>query len=100
MELNMKSDKSIAGTSLRGKLDCDYLTLTKVFGNPSIIEGGCKTDVEWKGEIDGDIFTIYNWKDGKSYCGDEGLEVEQITDWHIGGLNSDIVEKLQSLVII
>ena len=45
-----------------------------------------KTDVNWGLEFeDGTIATIYNWKNGKNYCGERGLPVEDITEWHIGG---------------
>jgi len=37
------------------------------------------------------LATIYNYKDGKNYLGKEGLEVEEITNWHIGGHNEAVV---------
>jgi hypothetical protein len=36
----------------------------------------------------------FSKKDGKNYCGDDGLEVEYITNWHIGGT----VQKSQELI--
>jgi hypothetical protein len=67
---------------LIGYIDCSYADLVKVFGEPTAERDGYKVDVEW--EFDNKI-SIYNWKDGKNYLGDDGMEVEDITDWHIGG---------------
>ena len=75
------------GTSLMGEITCSYEKLCKLFGYP---EKGdeYKVDAEWIIKFeDGTIATIYNWKDGKNYCGGDGLPVAEITDWHIGGHN-------------
>ncbi len=73
------------GTSLMGYINTTYENLVRVFGEPGPGSGDNKTDVEWEGYIDGEPFNIYNWKDGKSYCGDEGLDVKDITEWNVGG---------------
>ena len=72
-------------TSLQGYITADYDTLEKLFGTPT--EGdGYKIDAEWSIEFkDGTVATIYNWKDGKNYCGAEGIPVNDIKNWHIGG---------------
>ena len=77
------------GTSLQGYVDADYKVLKKLFGKP--LEGdGYKVDAEWLVMFDNKTFaTIYNYKDGKNYCGARGLNKTQIRDWHIGG-NSKI----------
>jgi hypothetical protein len=31
------------------------------------------------------VATIYNWKNGPAYTGDDSIEVERIHDWNIGG---------------
>ena len=77
------------GTSLRGYVDTSYANLVSLFGEPD--EGDeYKVDAEWTlyfadGKGGGEVVTIYNYKDGKNYCGEEGTEVEDITDWHVGG---------------
>lgn len=73
-----------------------YEDLVKLFGKPTTVDG-YKTDAEWIIEFeDGTIATIYNYKTGKNYCGDEGLEVEDMSgnDWHIGGSNSKSVDRI------
>ena len=76
------------GTSLQGEITCDYNKLVELFGEPSGSDG-YKSDAEWEIEFeDGVVATIYNWKDGKNYCGeDEGLDVEDIRNWHVGGFS-------------
>jgi hypothetical protein len=73
------------GTSFQGEITCSYEKLRKLFGYPE--QGDrYKTDAEWIIKFeDGTIATIYNWKNGKNYCGKDGLKTEDITDWHIGG---------------
>lgn len=90
-----------SGTSLCGYLrGVSYEQLITVFGAPTKGDG-YKTDAEWDlGYEDGVVITIYNWKDGKSYCGDEGLEIDQITDWHVGGKPSHrakIADRMEQL---
>jgi hypothetical protein len=73
------------GTCLQGYVDANYADLCEKFGEPTDSDG-YKVDAEWLIEFaDGTVATIYNYKDGKNYCGEEGLDVEDITDWHIGG---------------
>ncbi len=87
-------------TGLIGEISTTYRKLVMLFGEPTFVD--CeKVDVEWKIKFrDGKIATIYNWKDGKNYRGENGLDVENITDWHIGGvvnvadrLNNDITDE-------
>jgi hypothetical protein len=57
---------------------------------------GYKTDAEWEIKFeDGSIATIYNWKDGKNYCGHSGLKTVNIRDWHIGGFSSGVVNYIK-----
>jgi hypothetical protein len=71
------------GTSLQGVISVSYADVCKVFGKE---HDGCKIDAEWCVKFsDGTIATIYNYKDGKNYCGESGLETSNITNWHIGG---------------
>ena len=43
---------------------------------------------------DGTIATLYNWKNGKNYNGDDGLELNHIYEWNVGGKSEKAVSKL------
>ena len=68
------------GTGLQGYLPegTRYEDIVQVFGNPQCgksLDG--KIKAEWVGQINGLVFTIYDYK--------SQLEPERNTDWHIGG---------------
>lgn len=67
-----------------------YSDLVKVFGKPNAKGDDYKTDAEWQGVINGNVFTIYNYKTGKNYNGSSGTATSKITTWHIGGNNSQV----------
>jgi hypothetical protein len=85
--MNFKTENIVwQSSSLQGKITAAYSELVKVFGEPNAGNDGYKTDAEWELEFkNGTYATIYNWKDGKNYCGESGLDISEITDWHIGG---------------
>ena len=76
----------INGCSLKGYLkDIRYDQLVATFGEPHNPEG-YKTDYEWDILFPcGTVATIYNWKNGPNYCGDEGLAAHEIRNWNVGG---------------
>ena len=92
----MEATENIGGTSLQGYIKAPYEKLLEVFGAPnSKLCDNYKTDVEWAFEFDdGTIATLYNWKNGKNYLGDEGLELNDIYEWNVGGFNEKAVSKL------
>lgn len=91
---------SLNGTSLQGYIDCDYETLCNVFGKETSDGDGYKVDAQWELEFsDGTVATIYNWKNGKNYDEDDGLEVSEITDWHIGGHDKQAVANVGKLLV-
>ena len=96
MRVIVDKDVDISRTGACGSFPegTKYSDLVKVFGEPNKISRGWKTDVEWRGDINGKIFTIYNYKTGKNYLGEKGLPVEEITDWRIGGNSNEIASKL------
>jgi hypothetical protein len=83
---------SVNGTSLQGYINANYVELLEAFGEPTDGDG-YKVDAEWVivGD-DGTVATIYNWKDGRNYCGRDGMAVWDIRNWHIGGHSQDAVD--------
>jgi hypothetical protein len=83
------------GTSLKGYITATFDELVTAFGEPGTGDE-YKVDAEWVIEFeDGTVATIYNWKDGRNYCGSDGLAVEDITDWHIGGFGQSAVDRVE-----
>ena len=93
----MEKTTNVGGTFLRGYIKASYEQLLKSFGEPHDPNGdNYKTDVEWAFEFaDGTIATLYNWKNGKNYLGEaEGLELDDIYEWNVGGNSDKAVAKL------
>ena len=75
-----------SGTSLQASISVPYVDLLAAFGEPHGDGDGHKVDAQWALVFaDGTVATIYNYKNGKNYNGDKGLELFEITDWHVGG---------------
>jgi hypothetical protein len=84
-----------SGTCLQGYISATFEELVAIFGEPGVGDE-YKTDAEWIIEFeDGTVATIYNWKDGRNYCGEDGLAVEDITDWHVGGFGQRAVDRVE-----
>jgi hypothetical protein len=92
-----KDFRAFFGTSLQGYIDADYKVLRKVFGRPDPnAHDNYKSDVEWDVVFsDGSIATIYNYKDGKNYCGASGTAKTKIRDWHVGGRSARALRNVE-----
>ena len=93
----MENTTNYGGTFLQGYIKATYEQLLKTFGEPHDPNGdNYKTDVEWAFEFaDGTVATLYNWKNGHNYLGEaEGLELNDIYEWNVGGFNEKAVSKL------
>jgi hypothetical protein len=93
----MEKTTNVGGTFLQGYIKASYDQLVKTFGEPHDPNGdNYKTDVEWAFEFaDGTVATLYNWKNGKNYLGEaEGLELNDIYEWNVGGNSDKAVAKL------
>ncbi len=93
MKFQTHNDKNVNsnGTHLQGEIVAKYADLKKKFGKPTVGDA-YKCDAEWKIEFEnGVVATIYNWKNGKNYCGKNGIATTKITDWHIGGNSQESV---------
>lgn len=74
-----------AGTCLQDYVTVGYKTIVERYGQPTTSDG-YKVDAEWVIEWeDGQVGTLYNWKNGKNYLGEDGTPVERIIEWNIGG---------------
>jgi hypothetical protein len=93
-------DININGTHLQGYLDCDFQTLTEVFGQP--LRRGYddyKVDAQWDIKFaDNSVASIYNWKNGYNYLGTAGKHVTQITQWNIGGFDKHAVDRINAAI--
>lgn len=89
-----------ACTSRQGEVDISYAELVEKLGEPSSDGDGYKVDAEWALEFeDGTIATIYNYKTGPNYNGDDYCKVEDIRDWHIGGRDKRAVQMVEALLL-
>jgi hypothetical protein len=91
--IKFKMGGGVGGTSLQGYIRTSYADLVGCFGEPTHDGDGYKVDAEWVITFaDGVVATIYNWKDGPNYCGEDGTPVEFIREWHVGGVRGTKVE--------
>ena len=77
-----KTDQSTDGTSFTGAtFDASVNQLKKIFGEPDNEDntGEDKVNFDWDLETDdGDVFTIYDWKEYRV------IDKDEIIGWHIG----------------
>jgi bacillopeptidase F (M6 metalloprotease family) len=96
-----KTEKSADGTSFHGTvINSTINELTRSIGEPQYdagryASGFDKTAVEWTCETkDGDVFTIYDWKEGLS-------NEDDIIEFHIGGHSEEITKRaLEELLLV
>ncbi len=86
------------GGSYKGALDISYAELVELFGEPNTSGDAYKVDAQWSLDFDGHYISIYNYKDGKNYLGSDGLDIEDIRDWHIGGQDKEKANEFIKLV--
>ena len=99
MEFVRADSNDANGTHLQGYVQVTYRELTDVFGRPHSDGDGYKVDAEWMIKFpDGEVATIYNWKNGPNYCGDEGIPTRDITTWHIGGNKREVTKRVAELL--
>ncbi len=91
-------NRYVSGTSYSGAINISYAKLVEVLGEGTDYFDNYKSDAEWVIQFgSGQIATIYNYKDGRNYMGDEGLDKEDIRDWHIGGRGQGELKKMAEL---
>ena len=87
------------GTSLKTEVEVSYKVLVNKLGLPNAINDGYKVDAEWLIYTQHGIATVYNYEDGKHYCGKEGLPVREITNWHIGAANDEAAKEVKEYLL-
>ena len=92
---------NISGTGGLARLtNLSYARIVEMFGEPSSQYDDFKSDAEWMIKFDdGEVATIYNWKNGRNYCGPSAPLVEDIREWNVGGKNTDVVLRLHQLLM-
>lgn len=101
MEYITHNDEAIntVGTYLQGHVTARYSKLKKIFG-PHTAGDGYRMDAYWKIKFsDGEVASIYNYKNGKNYCGNSGTPKTKITDWHIGGHSNVVVDRIIDIIL-
>jgi len=102
MKFTKATRKQATGTYRQGRIETSFSDLKAVFGEPhyKFTDSGdsySKIDAQWVLEFDdGTIATIYNYKNGAAYLGDDGQPPEQITEWHIGGFDKQAAERVKT----
>ena len=99
-ETHNDGEISFDGTGLRGFIKVDYDVLRQLFGTPT--DGDAyKIDAQWVLRFeDGMVATIYNYKTGRNYAGSHGggTPTNCIVDWHIGGNDPEVVERIKDII--
>ena len=87
-----------AGTSFSGYIDISYAELVEQLGNGIGGSDDNKVEAQWVIQFgNGQIATIYNYKDGRNYMGLDGKDKEDIRDWHIGGRGQAVLKSVSEL---
>ena len=95
--------KKTGQSSLQGYINAPLEHLESIFNKHGYDHDNFKTDGSWSLEFKENgsitIASIYNYKDGKNYLGDDGFDLNQINSSHIGGFGVNAYNKvLEKLV--
>lgn len=100
--ISVPASKSVGG--LVTEINCTYKHLCNVFDDPYIKTDGYKTSAEWHIEVRHDnelrgVVAIYDYKQSKLYYGDDGLNTEDITKWHVGSTKSWLAHEVANFIL-
>ena len=87
------------GTGLQGYIIISYEELVNIFGNHQTFDD-YKTDAQWIVKFsDGVVATIYNYKNGVNYLGEDyGVPTKYITEWNVGGKTDKVVSRINNII--
>jgi hypothetical protein len=92
-----KTYKSTDGTSFFGTtIRATVNQLISAFGDPTMDSnwGDDKVNFEWEMETeDGEVFTIYDWKEGRP------LGLDEYVVWHIGAMNKSVCNTAEDEIL-
>ena len=91
-QVNHKEPTFIARIDRMAAINVTYQQLITTFGQPTADPNNDYYDVYWLIFTPDGVAKIHNFKDGKNYLGDQGLEVEQILEWEISCYDLEAVE--------
>jgi hypothetical protein len=100
MKYKTHNDKEIDTnwTSLIDVICVNYSKIVEKFGESNCGDG-YKEDANWDIEFeDGKVATIYNYKDGINYNGENGMPTEEITEWHIGEKEEVVADRVKEIL--
>ena len=95
--------EKITGSHFMGMIGGDenpltYTRLCELFGTPMSGRDD-KSSCNWVLEFeDGLIATIYDYKSSKNYLGEDGLWVSEMKEWHIGGHDEVVFNRVQKIL--
>lgn len=97
--VKFKPTNKFGGGSLQGEVTTSYKRLVEIFGEPNVDSDGYKVSTEWSLEDEkGNIVSIYDYKMTNLYNHDsqsvEEFRNQPQYDWHIGGNDIEIANKL------
>lgn len=89
-----------SGTHSIGNILANYDDIVAVYGKPFTRLPENKIDVQWVVKTKYGVATLYNYKDGKAYLGEKGLDIRAITQWHVGGSGHGkaVFEEIQTAI--
>ena len=95
--------EKIIGSHFMGMIGGDenpltYTRLCELFGSPMSGRDD-KSSCNWVLEFeDGLIATIYDYKSSKKYLREDGLSVNDMKSWHIGGHDEVVFNRVQKIL--
>jgi hypothetical protein len=95
MKFEQATIEELNRSSRKANFEMEYAVLDAILPEKCKVSGRYKTDVEWHlKDTSGDVVAIYNYKDGKNYLGQEGLEMWQLTNWHVGAHSKQAANRI------